>query len=150
LIRSAVSIALASGVTLTENAVAGLPLKLTEKKYSLAPSSTRATSRMRTVEPSGSARRMMAPNSSTVSSCPRTCTLYWNCWFFGTGNAPICPAGACWFCSLIAWKTSVGEMPRRDMRSGLSHTRMPNSAPNTCTLPTPLTRLIASTTLTAR
>ena len=93
---------------------------------------------------------MMSSNSATCSSWPRTCTLYWNCCVAGAGRAPICPAGACRFCSFTAWKTSVGEMPRRDMRSGLSHSRMPNSEPNTCTSPTPLMRLIDSTTLIVR
>ncbi len=34
------------------------------------------------------------------------------------------------------------------MRSGLSHTRMPKSEPNTRTSPTPFTRLSSSTTYT--
>ena len=42
---------------------------------------------------------------------------------------------------------SVGVTPTEAMRSGRSHSRMPNSEPNSDTLPTPLMRLRPSTTL---
>ena len=56
-----------------------------------APSSTRATSRTRSTEPSGLARITMSPNCSGVVSRPCVCTLSWNCWSSAIGRAPMRP-----------------------------------------------------------
>ena len=45
-----------------------------------APSSTRATSRTRSSEPSGLARNTILPNCSGVVRRPCVCTFNWNCW----------------------------------------------------------------------
>ena len=68
----------------------------------------------------------------------------------GTGDVLIFGAGS----SMRVWlhpdkMARLGVTPTRAMRSGLSHTRMEEPAPNMKTSPTPLMRFISSTMFTA-
>ncbi|MND97116.1 hypothetical protein D3C77_161910 [compost metagenome] len=67
--------ALAPGDSCTLKALVGLPLRRVPYWYSWLPISTRATSPMVTVEPSGLARRTMSLNSCTVLNWPLITTL---------------------------------------------------------------------------
>ncbi len=89
-----------------------------------APSSTAATSRSRSTEPSGLARMTMLPNCSAVISRPWVCRLNWNCWLSPIGRAPMRPIGATTFCALIALTMSVGVSPRLTSRSVSNQTRI--------------------------
>ena len=71
----------------------GLLLNRPITLYTWAPSSTRATSRRRTVEPSGLARTMIAPNSSGEVRRPWARTEYVKSCPLGAGSPPIVPAG---------------------------------------------------------
>ena len=86
-------------------------MKVENRSEDLAPSSTRATSRTRTTDPSGLARMMMLSNSLTLVSRPLVLMVSWNCWSCETGAAPIRPTGACTFCDWMAPATSLGETP---------------------------------------
>ena len=115
-----------------------------------APTSIRATSERRTVEPSWLARRMMAPNSSGVCSWPRTSTVAATFWPIGFGCAPMRPAATWAFCAAIAVATSSAERLRPSMRSGSSHIRIARGEAKTCARPTPSIRRISPTTLRLR
>lgn len=90
----------------------------------MAASSVRAKSFTRRIEPSGSVRRMMFSNSSTVSSRLFTSTAYWNSTPAFAGGCPTDPAGRSTFCSLIALATSPAVSPNFVSLSGRSHTRI--------------------------
>ncbi len=96
---------------------AGLPFSRLSASMLAAPSSTRATSRTRSTEPSGLARTTMSPNCSGVDSRPWVCTFSWNCVVSGVGRAPMRPTGACTFCCWIAWMMSDGTRLRAFSRS---------------------------------
>ena len=72
----------------------------------MPPTSMRATSRSRTVEPSGLARSTMAPNSSGVASWPLTSTNAETGCDLRLGSAPRLPDATCAFCASIALVTS--------------------------------------------
>ena len=72
----------------------------------MPPTSTRATSRRRTVEPSGLARSTMPPNSSGVPSWPFTSTRAATFWLARLGSAPMLPEATCAFWAVIAAFTS--------------------------------------------
>ncbi len=80
---------------------AGAPLTRLSVSSVAAPSSSRATSPIRSTLPSGLARRMILPNSSGVISRPLVCRLIWNCVAFEVGRAPMRPTAPCtfWLCS---------------------------------------------------
>jgi hypothetical protein len=64
-----------------------------------APSSTRATSRSRSTEPSSLVRMAMFSNSSTLTRRPLVWMLSCNCWSREIGRAPMRPTAACTFCA---------------------------------------------------
>ncbi len=80
---------------------------------------------MRTSAAPSVLRMMMSSNCSAVTSRLGAATVYVNCWSLGLGAAPIRPAGACRFCSLIAEITSAGVSPSLASLSGRSQIRMP-------------------------
>src|SRR4029453_12196614 len=51
---------------------------------------------------------MMSPNSSGVESRPSVLMANGNCWPFGTGCCPICPAATWRFCWEMAVRGSIG------------------------------------------
>ena len=71
----------------------------------------RATSRSRTVEPSGLARSVIAPNSSGEESWPLTSTSAEILVSGVLGSAPMLPEATCAFCAAIALLTSSAESP---------------------------------------
>src|SRR5438876_1023661 len=71
------------------------------------------------------ARRMMFSNSSGLTRRPGALTVNVNAWSAGAGDAPMRPAGAWRFCSLIAAMTSAGVMPSFASLSGRSQMRRP-------------------------
>ena len=77
-----------------------------------APISTRATSLIRSTEPSGLARSTISPNWVEVVSRPWVCTLNWNCCSSLIGRAPMRPTGACTLWARIAAITSEGARLR--------------------------------------
>ena len=77
----------------------------------MPPISRRATSRSRTVEPSGLARSVMAPNSSGELNWPFTSTSAEIFWSGVDGSAPTLPEATCAFCALIALVTSSAVRP---------------------------------------
>ena len=79
-----------------------------------APSSTRATSRTRSSEPSGLARMTMSPNCSGVTRRPSVWMLIWNCWSSEIGCAPMRPTAA-WMFWLLDRRDDVG---RRQVQVG--------------------------------
>ena len=97
-------------------ATAGLPLSRASISSFCAPNSTRATSLIRSSEPSGLARKTMLPNCSGVVSRPSVWMLSWNCCSFEIGRAPIRPTGAITFCAWIAAITSAGVNCRLSRR----------------------------------
>ena len=119
-----VCIALASLVSWMPMASAGCPFALAMMLFDFAPVSTRATSLSRTKLPSPEARTMMSPNCSGVTRRPSTLPVACFSCISGTGIAPIVPAGACMFCSLIAAATSETVRPSSASLSGLSQTRI--------------------------
>ena len=77
--------------------------------------------------------------------------VYWNCWSFGAGGMPTCPAATSWLCCWTALITSFGTSPNEYNFCGSIQIRIEYSpAPITVTLPTPgrrassLTRLIVA------
>ncbi len=97
--------------------MAGLPFSRLIVSSLAAPSSTRATSRTRSTDPSGLARSTMAPNSSGVVSRPLVCRLIWNCVSSGIGLAPTRPTAPCTFCACRAAMMSDGDRPSWVSRS---------------------------------
>ena len=124
LTAATVCMALASLVSRTPMASAGCPFALTMILFVFAPVSTRATSLRRTKLPSPEARTMILPNCSGVTRRPLTLPVACFSCISGTGIAPIVPAGACMFCSLIAAATSETVSPSSASLSGLSQTRI--------------------------
>jgi hypothetical protein len=105
----AVAMALPVGDSCTPMPVDGRPLSRARVPYDCAPSSMRATSFRRTVEPSALARSTMAPNWSTDCSCPRTTTVA-NRPCPGTlGRSPMVPEATCAFCAAMAALTSAAD-----------------------------------------
>ena len=76
---------------------AGLPFNLLSVSLFADPSSVRATSRIRSTDPSGLARMTMSPNCDGVVKRPCVCTLSWNCVASLVGRAPMRPTAACTF-----------------------------------------------------
>ena len=103
---------------------AGLPLRRLSESMLAAPSSTRATSWMRSTEPSGLARSTMSPNCSGVTSRPWVWTLSWNCWSSSVGRAPMRPTGAWMFCCWMAVMMSEGASLRLISRLVSNQTRI--------------------------
>ena len=66
------------------------------------------------------------------------------CWPGIDGVPPSWPAEICAFCAVIAEAMSLGVSLNLSSRFGSSQTRIAYCEPNTCTVPTPLTRLIGS------
>ena len=149
LTASAVASALPLGESCTPIPVEGLPFRRAEVAYAWAPSSMRATSLSRTVEPSGRARSTMLPNCSTLASCPLTTTVAAMLCPATFGKAPISPAETCAFCARIAATTSAVLRFRPSSLAGSIQTRMARSVPNNCAWPTPGRRWISGTTLRA-
>ncbi len=96
---------------------AGLPSSRLRLSSFCAPSWIRATSRTRSIEPSGLARMTMLPNSSGVDRRPLVCRLIWNCVSSLVGRAPTRPIAACTFCAWIAAMMSDGVSPSSISRS---------------------------------
>ena len=71
----------------------------------------RATSRSRTVDPSGLARSVIAPNSSGEASWPLTSTSAEIFCSGVLGSAPMLPEATCAFCAVIALLTSSAVRP---------------------------------------
>ena len=123
----------------------GLPSNRLKRSDALAPSSTRATSLTRTVEPSGLARMTIFSNSSVLVSRPCVLIVNWNCWSGFSGAAPIRPTAACTFWAWMARATSAGLSPKLVSASGSSQIRIEySSGPNSEASPTPCTRLSVS------
>ena len=91
---------------------AGFPFSRLSLSRVAAPSSTRATSRTRSTDPSGLARTRISPNSAGDVSRPFVCRLIWNCVSSLVGRAPTRPTGACTFCCWIARMMSLGARLR--------------------------------------
>ncbi len=104
--------------------MAGWPFRRLWVSIDWAPSSTRATSRTRSVEPSGSARMMMLPNSSGVTSRPMVWMFIWICWVSGIGWAPIRPTAAWMFWLRTALTMSAGVRFRLVSRSTSNQIRI--------------------------
>ena len=129
----------------------GLPDSRLSLSSFCEPSSTRATSRMRRVEPSGLARSTMSPNWSGVARRPWVCTLNWNCCWSGAGRAPMRPTAATVFCEEIALIRSVGARLSWVRRLVSNQIRIEYCCwLNRCAWPTPAVRLTASLTLMVR
>ena len=141
--------ALPEGDNCTPMPVAGLPFRRAVVAYDWAPSSMRATSLRRTVEPSALARSTMSPNSLVELICPGTTTVAEMLWPLRLGNSPRLPADTCAFCAWIALATSAADRLKPCSLAGSTHTRMARSAPNSCTWPMPGKRCSSGTTLRA-
>ena len=89
----------------------GSPLIRADWLYDSAPNSTRATSRMRTVEPSARAVSTIFSNSSTLVSWPDTLMVAVMVWPLTLGVSPKAPAEICRFCALIAPVTLDMDKP---------------------------------------
>ena len=151
LTAAAVLTALAPGERYSAMATDGWPDSRLSLSWFCEPSSTRATSLMRRVEPSGLARSTISPNWSGVTRRPWVWTLNWNCWSSDAGRAPMRPTAATVFCDEIAVIRSVGARPSWVRRLVSNQTRIEYC----CWLsrrawPTPAMRLIASVTLIVR
>ena len=72
------------------------------------PTSQRATSRSRTVEPSALVRRMTDSNWSVVCSSVRAVIVALSCWPVAAGLPPNWPAETCAFWAWSAATTSFG------------------------------------------
>jgi hypothetical protein len=126
----------------------GLPLEVLLTLWSRAPSSTRATSRRRTMEPSGRARTMIWRNSSGEDRRPCVVMFMLRSTRPGIGSSPTRPVANCAFCSRMAAATSPGVRPSWASRSGCSQTRIEYSlVPKASTEATPGMRRNSSTTL---
>ncbi len=90
---------------------AGWPLKRLRNAYVSAPSSTRATSRSLSAEPSGLLRTMTLLNCSGV--CMRSCALMVavSCWPSTAGVPPSWPTVTCAFWACTAAMTSAVVRP---------------------------------------
>ena len=80
----------------------------------------------------------MFSNSCVVTRRPGALTVNVKAWSGGAGDAPIRPAGAWRFCSLIAEMTSAGVMASFASLSGRSQMRRPYSVPpkrSACAIP---------------
>jgi hypothetical protein len=76
-------------------------------------------------------------------------TVALSCWPGTAGAPPNCPAETCAFCARIASLTSSGVSRNDASLSGSSQMRIAYGVPNTCTSPTPETRLIGSSSVEA-
>jgi hypothetical protein len=79
-------------------ATAGWLLSKERSAYWLEPSSIRAMSRRRVIEPSSPARMMMFSNSSSLTSRPWVLIDNWKSVAPGAGGAPSEPAATWRFC----------------------------------------------------
>ncbi len=104
-------------------ATAGWLFSSERSAYWLEPSSTRAMSRRRVIEPSSLARMMMFSNSSSVTRRPWVLIDSWKSVAPGAGGAPREPAATWRFCSRIALTTSDAVRLREATFSGSSQTR---------------------------
>ena len=90
----------------------------------LAPSSTRATSRMRTSWPSEPRLTTTSRNSSSVVSRPSPVSVNWNACWLSLGGCATCPATICSFCSCSAATTSLEVKPRAASNCGFTQIRI--------------------------
>ena len=97
--------------------MAGWPLRRLSVSWVAAPSSTRATSRMRRTEPSGLARTTMLANSSGVARRPLACRFIWMALPSIVGLAPMRPTAPWTFCVCRAATMSDGARPRSIRRA---------------------------------
>ena len=104
--------------------MAGMPFSRLTVSWLWAPSSTRATSRIRSTDPSALARMTMAPNCSGETSRPSVWMFIWNCWVSGIGWAPIRPTAAWMFWLWMALTMSCGVRFRLVSRSISNQTRI--------------------------
>jgi hypothetical protein len=102
----------------------GEPLKRLKVSEDCAPSSTRATSRTRTSDPSGLARTTMLSNSFAVDRRPIVSSGNCRCCSGPDGWAPIRPNAAWVFCCCTALITSPGTIEKPVSRSVSSQIRM--------------------------
>ena len=107
----------------------------------------RATSRSRTVEPSGLARSTMAPNSFGDESWPFTSTSADTFWPLVLGSAPMLPEATWAFWALIAFVTSSAVRLNPTSFSGSTQTRSDCSVEYSVARPTPGMRRISPSTL---
>ena len=89
----------------------GSPLMREAVAYDSEPSSTRATSRMRTVDPSALALSTMSSNCRTLVSCPDTLMVAAMTCPGLPGASPSDPAEICRFCVRMALFTLSAERP---------------------------------------
>ncbi len=113
-------------------------------KYVSAPSSTFATSRIRTCDPSGLTLSRMFSNSAGVCSNVASAMVAVSRCVVGAGVPPSWPPATWTFWFWIALLTSTGVRAKLLSLSVSSQIRIAYCVPNTLKFPTPLIRLSGS------
>ncbi|MGY4515168.1 hypothetical protein ACVWWW_000736 [Lysobacter sp. HA18] len=111
LTAAATASAFSPGPSCTAKPAAGWPSHFRSKLCAEPVTSTRATSRRRTLAPFGSARSRMFSNSCGVEKRPSAATVAVNICDAGDGSPPTWPAENCTFCARTAASTSLADRP---------------------------------------